>query len=137
MLQYTLCLFSHSHSPQYQNFCQQQVPPISFKVRGAVYSMGKQQAQLPRISVTKMLPAVRCQVNKSLRLLPASLPSHPHNANNSQYLLQVPQRLLSRFTGDGPLVPRTKPLLHLTLTFWFIRKLCCTAVLGAAIKYML
>lgn len=125
MLQQTSFLFSHSHSPQYQNFCHYQAPPISFKVRGAVYSMGKQQAQLPRIWVTKVLPAVRCQVNHSGSSLPHD--PHPHNANNSQYLLQVPQRL-SRFIGDGLLVPRAKLALRLTFTFWLIRRLCCTAV---------
>lgn len=74
--------------------------------------------------------AACCEMpGKSLRLLPASHSSHPHNANNSQYLPQVPQRL-SRFIGDCLLVPRTKLLLHLTLAFWLIRKLGCTAVSG-------
>lgn len=45
--------------------------------------------------------AACCEMpGKSLRLLPASHSSHPQNASNSHYLLQVPQRL-SRFTGDG------------------------------------
>lgn len=72
--------------------------------------------------------AACCEIaGKSLRLLPASHSSHPHSANNFHYLLQVVQRL-SRFMEGGLLVPRTKLLLHLTLTFWLIRRLCYIAV---------
>lgn len=106
-------------------FANTRLLPFPTKSEVLFYSKGKQQAQLPRICVTKVLPAVRCQVNHSSSSLPHS--SHPHNANNSQYLPQVPQRL-GRFIGDCLQAPRTKLLLHHTVAFWLIRRLCCTAV---------